>query len=129
MLDFLTKFKQKWKPANILNDDVSGNVVEQSVNDIQDQTIAQALCDHLNLIADFNDRLDSLNYLSDQAKSNFKDISYTTAEESLVNSITVLGGKDGTVDFALIQDCVNLMLEWYTVTAADSLTASYVGKI
>lgn len=127
MFDFINKFKIKWNPNEILSSEVAGNLVQEPVQDLESQQIAQTLCDHLNTIMDYQDRLASLNYLADTARSNFDDLVYTTSEEQLVNAIIQLGGKDGTVDFALIQKVINLMLEWYTVTAADSLTAKYRG--
>lgn len=129
-MDFLKKFKSIWKPNDILLDEVSGST-SQPLNEApidEDTIIAQKLCDHLNMITDFKKRIESLDYLSEQSKKNFTDISYTTTDEYLVNAITTIGGADGTVDFALIQDVIDIMLEWYTVTAADSLTAAYRGE-
>lgn len=128
--DFLDKFKSIWTPAKILSAQVSGIELPQiSEADAEDVAVAEAFADHLNTILDYKDRIDAFNFLSDQAKSNFTDVSYTTADESLVNAIIQIGGKDGTVDFQLACDAVNLVLEWIELTAADSISASYLGKI
>jgi hypothetical protein len=129
-MDFLNKFKAIWKPNEILLDDISGSTsqpLDEAPID-EDTIIAQKLCDHLNMITDFKKRIESIDYLSEQAKKNFTDISYSTTDEYLVNAITSVGGIDGTVDFALIQHVIDLMLEWYNMTAADSLTAAYRGE-
>lgn len=129
-MDLLKRFKAIWKPNEILLDDVvSENTKLTSEAPLDEEAIlAQKLCDHLNMIMDFKDRIESIDYLSDQARKNFTEISYTTTDEYLVNAINTVGGKDGTVDFALMQEVIKIMLEWYNVTAADSLTAAHRGE-
>ncbi len=39
----------------------------------EDTIIAQKLCDHLNMITDFKKRIESIDYLSEQAKKNFTE--------------------------------------------------------
>lgn len=131
MMDLLNKFKATWNPKEILDDYISGEnrqlLDEAPISD--GQILAQKLCDHLNQIKDFNDRIESLDYLSSQALSNFDNLSYSTDDQSLCNAIISVGGKDNTVDFELIKNVINIMFEWYNLTAANSITADIKGEI
>lgn len=131
MMDLLNKFKATWNPKEILDDYISGEnrqlLDEAPISD--GQILAQKLCDHLNQIKDFNDRIESLDYLSSQALSNFDNLSYSTDDQSLYNAIISVGGKDNTVDFELIKNVINIMFEWYNLTAANSITADIKGEI
>jgi hypothetical protein len=127
--DLLDKFKSVWTPAQILTNEISGVMEPQdSQSDIDDLAIAEALVNHLNTILDYKDRMASLEYLSNQAMANFDNITYTTTSESLVNSIAMIGGQDGIVDFQLARTAIELVLEWIDLQAADSVAASYNGK-
>jgi hypothetical protein len=128
--DFLDKFKSVWKPLDIMTPEFSGlehNVPDPA--DDEDEIIAQALADHLNVLQDFYDRFDALDYLGKQARRNFDNISYSTTSESLINDILAVGGSGQSVDFFLIQDCLTLIFQWIESAAADSITADLRGKL
>jgi hypothetical protein len=128
--DFLDKFKSVWTPAKILSNEIlGGEKVQQSQSDLNDTAVAQALADHLNAIQDYKDRIDAFDFLSQQAKSNFKDKSYQATSESMINSISKIGGKDGIVDFALAEEAIALILDWMDLQAADAVSASFKGEI
>ena len=127
--NFLDKFKAVWTPAHIMANEIAGIPTTDNPPDkIEDYEIAQTLADHLNLILDYKDRLDAFDFLANQAKSNFVDVSYIADSDNLINAINKIGGKDGIVDFALAQEAMSLVLEWMELTAADSIAASYDGK-
>ena len=110
--DFLNKFKSTWKPNEILDDAISGNIGQLDEKPLDDtDEVAQRLCDHLNQIMDFKDRLGALDYLSEQSLKNFGNLAYSTEEPGMINSIISLGGKDNTVDFELIKHVVDVMFE------------------
>lgn len=123
MFDFLNKFKKEWNPENILTDnspDIS--FVSDNLTDHEELALAQRLADHLNEIIDYKNRLDSIDYLSNQAKSNFDNITYVASDESMVNAISAIGGSNGTVDFFLVCDAIRLVLEFIDQTALEALT-------
>lgn len=128
--DFLNKFKATWKPNEILDDAISGNIGQLDEKPLDDtDEVAQRLCDHLNQIMDFRDRLDALDYLSEQSLKNFGNLAYSTEEPGMINSIISLGGKDNTVDFELIKHVVDVMFEWYNLTAANAITSDFKGEL
>ena len=128
--DFLNKFKSTWKPNEILDDAISGNIGQLDEKPLDDtDEVAQRLCDHLNQIMDFKDRLGALDYLSEQSLKNFGNLAYSTEEPGMINSIISLGGKDNTVDFELIKHVVDVMFEWYNLTAANAITSDFKGEL
>lgn len=127
--DLLDKFKFSWTPDRIMSSEEIGTEPLVDAQYEEDVKIAQALADHLNLIDDFKNRYEALDYLANQAKANFGNITYTTTDENLINSIIIIGGKDGIVDFNLILDAIDLVIQWIDVTAADGISAAYNGKI
>lgn len=128
--DFLNKFKATWKPNEILDDAISGNIGQLDEKPLDDtDEVAQRLCDHLNQIMDFKDRLGALDYLSEQSLKNFGNLAYSTEEPGMINSIISLGGKDNTVDFELIKHVVDVMFEWYNLTAANAITSDFKGEL
>lgn len=128
--DFLNKFKATWKPNEILDDAISGNIGQLDEKPLDDtDEVAQRLCDHLNQIMDFRDRLGALDYLSEQSLKNFGNLAYSTEEPGMINSIISLGGKDNTVDFELIKHVVDVMFEWYNLTAANAITSDFKGEL
>lgn len=130
MLDLLSKLKFKWTPLDILPDSVSGEQqAARPIEEEDEEIIAQKLCDHLNMIMDFKDRIESIDYLAAQSLKNFENISYSTVDQNLINAIIDVGGKEGVVDFDLIKNVIEIMLVWYTSTAADSITAAHRGAI
>jgi hypothetical protein len=124
MFDFLKNFKFEWNPDRIISDPLPDTLVSPVYNqeDRDELEVAQALCDHLNEIIDWKDRIDAIDYLSAEAKNNFSNLTYTTAEEGIVNAIISIGGKDGTIDFNLAQTAMNMILDWHDITALDSIT-------
>lgn len=124
MFDFLEKLKLKWRPEEIQNDAsvVEKNDFTSDLND-NDDIVAQALCDHLNEIQKWKDRLDSIDFLANQARKEFDDIKYSTTNESLMNAIiSVDKGYKDTVDFQLAHKSMELLLEWYDVMALRTVT-------
>ena len=123
MFDFLDKFKSIWTPDKILNEpDVTLIEDSGSVNLASDLELAQTLCDHLNEMQEWKNRIESLDWLASQARQNFDNIAFTTIDESLINSIIKIGGSDGTVDFQLAKTSMELLFDWYDITAMKSLT-------
>jgi hypothetical protein len=87
-----------------------------------DKAIVNKLIDHLSLIKAYNDRIDAIDYLIDNAKKLAGNLSYTTDNPSLIMSIESLGGNGNTIDFKLFEKAVDVVIQGYKEMALISLT-------
>lgn len=130
-MDLLQKFKLLWQPNEIVSDEISGKADQKILDSEPDEALegAQRVADHLNMIMDYQDRVESIEYLATQARKNFTNLSFQANDEYVYNAVTSLGGQDGVVDFSLIQEVIEILLDSYNQTAAEALTASFRGEI
>lgn len=115
-----------YRPLEVetLNIDASsGTQLSSTLSQSQeDETIANKLMDHLALIQDYNNRIDAINYLIDNARTLSGNLIYTTDDTNLMASITALGGTGNSVDLKLFEKSVDLVIQGYKEMALISLT-------
>lgn len=87
-----------------------------------DEAIVDRLMDHLSIIKDFNDRLDAVDYLSDNAAKLAGNPKYETNDATLLRDIKALGGSGREVDFELFKSAVDIVAEGYKQMALVQLT-------
>jgi len=115
-----------FKPLDVETLDIrsgAGDVLSSELTQVDvDKAIVNKLIDHLSLIKAYNDRIDAIDYLIDNAKKLSGNLSYATDNPSLVMSIEALGGSGNTVDFKLFEKAVDVVIQGYKEMALISLT-------
>lgn len=125
MIDFIGKLLFKRIPDTIQNDEpqlLANSDMAKSSPDVENIVVAQALVSHLNEILDWKDRVDSINYLANEAAKAAGNITYTTSEDQMMAAITAIGGSNGVVDFELAKTAMALVFDMYDLMALSSLT-------
>lgn len=108
-------------PEYIHNDDVQqlAGSATQVDNDIE---VVQRLLQHLELIEEFKDKVDAVDYLSKNAEQLAGNPVFETNDEDILNAIASLGHTGNEVDFALFKECTEIILEGYRQMAIVSFT-------
>lgn len=125
----LSSLNIKYKPLEIKNDltnidSTSIELEKTSEQELIDESIANKLLDHLNLIQQFNDRIKAIDYLIDNAEKKAGNPIYYTSNEDLIRDIIKLGGKGNKIDFELFKKTVLIVINGYKQMALVSITGA-----
>ena len=94
-----------------------------SISSDIDET-ANTLMDHLAIIQDFNNRIDSIEWLIDNAKKLAGNLKYVTTDQGIIKAIKDLGGDGNYVDIRLFELSIDMVIEGYKQQALISLTGA-----
>jgi len=98
---------------------------ESSSEEIDDiNETANKLMDHLALIQDYNNKIDSIDWLINNAKKMAGNLRYTATDPALINAIRELGGDGNYVDLTLFEKAIDTVIEGYNQQALVSLTGA-----
>lgn len=112
-LDFL--------PKNIgIEEFLNQSSIELSKSET-DSAIAKLL-EHTRIIKEWQDRIDAIKYLQDNAAKLAKNPTYASTDADVIRAVEVFGGKNGVVDFALFKECVDIVISGYKQMALVSIT-------
>lgn len=124
-MDF-TKPNIKYRPIEV--------EVENLVKDVQDYStsneteninaIAAKLMNHLAIIQSYNNRIEAIDWLINNAKSMSGNLKYSTNDESIIAAIRTIGGTDNFVDLSLFETAIDLVIESFDKMALISLTGA-----
>ena len=111
----------KYTPKDIgLDQFLEKNGVELAQSETE---VAMAkLLNHARIIKEWQDRIDAIKYLQDNAAKLAGNPIYITTESDVARAVEVFGGKDGTIDFAMFKKCVDVVIEGYKQMALVSIT-------
>jgi hypothetical protein len=79
---------------------------------------------HARIIKEWNDRIDAIKYLQDNAAKLAENPVYIATEQDIVRAVEVFGGRNGTIDFAMFQKCIDTVLEGYKQMALVAITGA-----
>jgi hypothetical protein len=95
---------------------------DQSTPEFEAKVVAEKLIKHLSLIQQYNDRLNAIDYLIDNARSLSGNMKYITDDDKIIESIKKLGGKDNSVDLKLFEQAVDMVINEYKKISLISLS-------
>lgn len=107
------------------------NLLEEELNENSDvsvddaNAVADKLLSHLAIIKDYYDRLDSIDYLCDNAEKMAKNPTYKTNDNEIIESISALGGSYGVVDFELFKKSIDIIIQSFENMAVGSLSGVF----
>jgi hypothetical protein len=124
-MDF-SKPNIKFTPLEVEVDNITKALGIQSATQESDEIdeTANKLMDHLAIIQDYNNRIDSINWLIDNAKKLAGNLVYSTDDQNIINAINDLGGTGNSVDLRLFEKAVDQVIEGYKQQALISLTGA-----
>lgn len=117
----LNSIDLQYKPLEISNDSINNPTFFTPVEEV-DIAIANKLVEHLNLIKEFNDRIEAIDYLSGNAAKLAGNPIYFTNNQKLIDDIKILGGSGASVDFELFKKAVDIVINGFKNMALTSLT-------
>lgn len=121
MSDLLKRPEINHRPQEI----VSGDVVETDVGALeQDLEVASRLLQHLQVIQEYKDRVDAVDYLADNAEKLAKGISFDTENKDIIAGIKQLGFDGKTVTFEMFKVAIADVIEGYEQLALVSMTGA-----
>lgn len=82
------------------------------------------LLQHAKIIKDWRDRIDSIRYLQDKAATLAGNPVFITTEQDIARAVEALGGKNGTIDFAMFKQSIDIVLEGYRQMALVAITGA-----
>jgi hypothetical protein len=113
----------QYTPLPISNDHID-SLANAPTTEQEDVAIVDKLVRHLNIIREYKDRLDAIDYLSANAVKLSGNPVYTTSNEKLISNIKDLGGSGNSVDFLLFQQAVDIVIEGYKDMALTTITGT-----
>jgi len=121
-MDFV-KPNIQFTPLEVEVANINKSTYENTTSPVGDiDEIANKLMDHLALIQDYNNRIDSIDWLINNAKKMAGNLRYTTNDQGLLAAIADIGGDSNYVDLALFEKAVDTVIESYKHQALVSLT-------
>lgn len=113
-----------YKPLEVDGTTVADGVELKSIDSSAESatSIANKLMDHLAIIQAYQDRIEAIDFLIENGRSLAGNPVYTTNDPSLQMSIAAIGGKDNSVDLALFEKAVDIVIQGYQDTALMSFT-------
>lgn len=128
MSDTFTRPDISYKPKEILNDNVntSGfykdtNSTKNTVVEEESLKVADRLLEHLKLIKQYQKRLDTLDYLINNAASLTGELSYTTNDDDIKNAITAYGYTGNVVTFEMFKRAISDIIDNYNNMVINSI--------
>lgn len=110
----------KHSPLPISNDQIEA-IANAPTKENEDIAIAEKLIQHLNLIKEYKDRIEAINYLSANAAKLAGNPVYSTSNDKLISAIADMGGTGNRIDFLLFQQVVDIVIDGYKNMALNSL--------
>ncbi|MDD2231043.1 MAG: hypothetical protein PHY48_16770 [Candidatus Cloacimonetes bacterium] len=112
-----------YKPKDIgIEGDVVATSVEKST--IETEAAMDKLLMHARVVKEWRDRIDAIQYLQDNAAKLAGNPTFIATEQDIARAVEVMGGKNGTIDFALFQTCTENVLEGYRQMALVAITGA-----
>lgn len=128
MSETFTRPDISYKPKEILNDNVNTpgfykdtNSTKNTVVEEESLKVADRLLEHLKLIKQYQKRLDTLDYLIDNASSLTGELSYTTDDDDIKNAITAYGYTGNVVTFEMFKRAVSDIIDNYNNMVINSI--------
>lgn len=113
----ITRDPGKIDNSFIVDEELGSNQV-----DTETLLVAEKLMEHLRIIRDFEERVKSIEYLSNSAEKLAGNLTFTTNDSGIIAAITNLGGTSNVVDFTLFKKAIDIMISSYEQMALVSLT-------
>lgn len=88
------------------------------------RAVMEKLLAHAKSIKEWQDRIDGIKYLQDNAAKLAGNPVYIATDNETCRAVEVLGGKNGTIDFEMFKKCVDMVLEGYNQMALVALTGA-----
>lgn len=116
----------KYKPKEILNEKTNSlysSTSRVSSDIVQEESlkVADRLIEHLSLIKEYQERLNTIDYLSDNASNLAQGLSYSTDDEDIKSAIIAYGETGNVVTFAMFKKAINDIIENYNNVVITSL--------
>ena len=126
MSDTFIRNEVTYKPKEVLNGDVKSfytSGTNATITKVEEESlkIADRLLEHLSLIKKYQDRLDTIDYLSDNASTLSNDLSYTTEDEDIKSAIIAYGYTGNTVTFEMFKKAIDDIINNYQSMTIDAL--------
>jgi len=113
----------EFQPAKIRVDKIGKNT-NLSNEELGEIKIASKLVRHLNMIQEYKDRIDAIDYMIGTAKEKAGNPEFSTENQKVKVAIQNMSGiKDlNVVDFELFEKSIDILLEAYEEQALVSVT-------
>lgn len=96
--------------------------VEMATSDTQ--ASMDKLIMHARIIKEWRDRIESIQYMQDNAAKLAGNPIFITTESDVARAVEVLGGKNGTIDFDMFKKSIDIVLEGYKQMALVAITGA-----
>ena len=126
-MSVLDKNDIEYTPKKIYNDNIidnSSSSVSSNEVQLESEKVVQRLLDHVATINEYNDRLDSIDYLINNANTLAGNLIYTTTDQTILDAIATIDTVKNYVDFELFKKCIELILNNYDSMTVDALVGN-----
>jgi hypothetical protein len=109
------------------NSDIYTTIKSSDIVKEESIKVANRLLEHLKVIDEYNKRLDTIDYLINNAESLIqKELSYSTEDEDILEAIRSYGGTNNIVTFDMFKQSVDDILESYENMVITTLAGTNI---
>lgn len=116
-----TRKSLEYTPKKVINDTITEENSDiyktiASVDMVKEEStkVVDRLLEHLAVIEEYNKRLETIDYLANNAEALIKkELSYSTTDEDILTAIASYGVNSNNVNFNLFKKAVEDILESY----------------
>ena len=112
----------KRDPRKISNDEKLNISDDENLSSYSDKEIIDKLSQHLQILKDYEDRLESIQWLLNNASNLSNSLKFETNDDSVKSAIISFGRQGNVVDFELFKEAIEIYIQGIKESTLMSLT-------